>query len=202
MEFYRDSTWVLEYLEGQIEKTGRVSGSLQTIVLRCCKQYRIKTNPKHIYAIVSSCWKYKPYLDKIMKKSGLLDAIPRKKGKPAFSKLTLLLLCHDLLLSKAKRIQMGKHPIKNYVLKYKNALNAEFVKLKIKLKITDLSQVVDKDDAADDMTPVRWIRINPLRISNHDTDQVLNELKKKFPTRVNTWKDIIPGSIYLSLIHI
>ncbi|KAJ9573174.1 25S rRNA (cytosine(2278)-C(5))-methyltransferase [Nakaseomyces glabratus] len=196
MEFYRDSTWVLEYLEGQIEKTGRVSGSLQTIVLRCCKQYRIKTNPKHIYAIVSSCWKYKPYLDKIMKKSGLLDAIPKKKGKPAFSKLTLLLLCHDLLLSKAKRIQMGKHPIKNYVLKYKNALNAELVKLKIKLKITDLSQVVDKDDAADDMTPVRWIRINPLRISNHDTDQVLNELKKKFPTRVNTWKDIIPGSIY------
>ncbi|KAL3229147.1 hypothetical protein RNJ44_02234 [Nakaseomyces bracarensis] len=196
MNFYRDSTWVLEFLESEVEKKGRVSGSLQTIVLSCCKRYKIQTNPKHIYAIVSSCWKYKPYLEKIMKKSGILTAIPNKKGKPAYSRLTLLLLCHDLLLSKSKRIQMGKHPIKEYVLKYRTTLKGELVKLKVKMKVSDLSQLVDTTESGDDITPVRWIRINPLRIHNNDTSIVLKELLKKFPNKVNSWKDVIPGSIY------
>ena len=211
MNFYRDSTWVLEYVQEQ-ESKGRISGSLQTLVLQSCKRYKLSTNPKHIYAIIDSCWKYKPYLEKIMKRSGILDDIPKKKGKPIYNKLTLLLLVHDLLLSKSKRIQMGKHPIKDYVLRYKVRLNAELVKLKLKLKVKELSEMImrkstyqnDTDSdysnsiVDDDSPPVRWIRINPLRcpIDKQTTEMVLQELRKKFTEKVDHWNQIVPGSIY------
>ncbi|CAL9734970.1 25S rRNA (cytosine(2278)-C(5))-methyltransferase [Monosporozyma servazzii] len=200
MNFYRDSTWVLEYVEQQ-EAKGQISGSLQTLVLQSCKRFKLKTNPKHIYAVVDSCWKYKPYLEKIMKKSGILEDIPKKKGQPMYQRLTLLLLIHDLLLSKSKRIQMGKHPIKSYVLKYKTRLNAELVKLKLKLKVKDLATAVDGPDDSesgeDDAPPVRWIRINPLRCTkDKPVESVLEELKKKFTKRVDHWNQIVSGSIY------
>lgn len=211
MNFYRDSTWVLEYIEEQ-ESKGRISGSLQTLVLQSCKRYKLKTNPRHIYAIIDSCWKYKPYLEKIMKRSGIFDDIPKKKGKPIYQKLTLLLLVHDLLLSKSKRIQMGKHPIKDYVLKYKVRLNAELIKLKLKLKVKDLSTIVydsnlsnnnDTSEGAveDDSPPVRWIRINPLRCTNdkQTIELVLKELRKKFTKKVDHWNEIVPGSIYYDI---
>lgn len=195
MNFYRDATWVLEYVEEEDEK-GRLSGSMQSLVLKTCNRFKLKSNPKHMYAILDSCWKYKPYLEKIMKKSGILNDIPKKKGKPLYTRLTLLLLCHDLLLSKHKRIQMGKLPIKEYVLKFKTRLNSELVKLKLKLKVKDLATLVEKEDIANDVTPVRWIRINPLRCPEHDTSTVLKELTKKFPQRVNDWSDIVSGSIF------
>lgn len=100
---------------------------------------------------------------------------------------------------------MGKHPIKTYVLKYKTRLHAELVKLKLKLKVKSLATIVDgtgnsengddKDNV--DVTPVRWIRINPLRCHNGITvDSVLNELRKKFTNKVDHWNQIVPGSIY------
>ncbi|CCD25842.2 rRNA (cytosine-C5-)-methyltransferase RCM1 NDAI_0G00660 [Naumovozyma dairenensis CBS 421] len=196
MNFYRDATWVLEYVEQQ-EAKGRISGSLQTLVLQSCTKYKLKCNPKHVYAVIDSCWKYKPYLEKVMKKSGILDDIPKKKGKPMYSRLTLMLLCHDLLFSKSKRIQMGKHPIKEYVLKHKSRLHSELVRLKLKLKVKNLSEIVDNNDSTEDVTPVRWIRINPLRCyQGRDVNAVLEELGKKFPKRVENWNDIVPGSIY------
>lgn len=162
MNFYRDATWVLEDIEKEAAKE-RISGSMQTLVLKSCKRYKLKSNPKHIYAVLDSCWKYKPYLEKVMKKAHILEDIPKKKGKPLFSRLTLLLLCHDLLLSKQKRIQMGKHPIKDYVLKFKSPLHSEMVKLKLKLKVRELSELVLSEDISNDLPPVRWIRINPLK---------------------------------------
>ena len=192
MEFYRDATWVLEFVE-QEDAKGRISGSLQTLVFQSCKRYKLKCNPKHVYAVLDSCWKYKPYLEKVMKKSGILDEIPKRKGKPMYSRLTLMLMCHDLLFSKAKRIQMGKLPIKTYVLKHKSRLHSELVKLKLKLKVKNLSELVSNADSENDMTPVRWIRINPLRC---DVEATKLEIQKKFPTRVENWSDIVPGSIY------
>ncbi|CCF59741.1 hypothetical protein KAFR_0H03310 [Kazachstania africana CBS 2517] len=193
MEFYRDATWVLEYIEQQDSK-GRISGSLQSLVLKSCQKYKLKTNPKHIYAVLDSCWKYKPFLEKVMSKSGILKDIPKKKGKPVYTRLTLLLLIHDLLLSKQKRIQMGKHPIKLFVLRYKSRLHSELVKLKLKAKVRDLSELVDTGDSSNDITPVRWFRINPLRCP--DASAVMKELEKKFPQRVESWEGIVPGSIY------
>ncbi|CCK71614.1 rRNA (cytosine-C5-)-methyltransferase RCM1 KNAG_0H02000 [Huiozyma naganishii CBS 8797] len=196
MDFYRDATWVLESIENQDAK-GKLSGSLQTLVLNSCKRFKVKTNPKHIYAVVSSCWRYKPFLEKVMKKSKILDEVPQKKGAPVFQRLTLLLLCHDLLLSKSKRIQMGKHPIKMFVLKYKTRLNAELAKMKVKLKVKDLSQLTDSDDLTNDITPVRWFRVNPLRCTAEKPVQsVVTELRKKFTEKVDSWKDVVPGSIY------
>lgn len=189
MDFYRDSTWILEYLEGE-EKKGKLSGSLQGNVLKSCAKYKVKNNPKRIYAVVATCWKYRTYLERIMHKSGILKDIPQKKGKPAFSRLTIMLLCHDLLISKQKRIQMGKHPIKDYVLKHKARLNAELVKLKLKLKVKDLSELVDQEE---DASPVRWIRINVLKC---DASEALQELNKKFTHRVEHWDQLSPGSIY------
>ncbi|AET38815.1 rRNA (cytosine-C5-)-methyltransferase RCM1 Ecym_3325 [Eremothecium cymbalariae DBVPG len=193
MEFYRDSSWVLEYIEQEFSKNSRISGSLQTLVLRSCKRYKLKTNPKHIYAIVSSCWKYKMYLEKIIKNSGLLADVPLKKGEPVFSKTTIMLLVHDLLLSKNKRIHMGKHPIKAFVLKRQVRLSGEFKKMLVKLKVKSLSELVEDNDA--DMSPVRWIRINPFRCQGK-VDDVLKELRKKFPKQVDDWTQIVPGSIY------
>ncbi|SJM88393.1 uncharacterized protein ZBIST_4582 [Zygosaccharomyces bailii] len=189
MNFYRDATWVLEYVEGE-QKKGKMSGSLQSMVLKSCNKYKVKTNPKHIYALLESCLKYKPFLEKIMHKSGILQTIPKKKGKPLFSRLTLLLLCHDLLVSKGKRIQMGKHPIKEYVLKYKARLHAELVKLQLKLKVKKLSELFDHED---DVTPVRWIRINPLKC---DVQNTLDELTRIFPARVNHWNELTTDAIY------
>ncbi|QEU62753.1 Rcm1 [Kluyveromyces lactis] len=194
MEFYRDATWVLEFVEQELSKDKRVAGSLQTLVLTSCKRYKLKTNPRHIYAIVSSTWQYREYLDKIIKKSGILEDVPKKKGKPLFNKDTIRLLVHDLLLSKSKRIQMGKHPIKTFILKHQTRLKAELTKLKVKLKVTSLSQLIKTDDG-EDVTPVRWIRINPILVEER-YDDVLAELNKKFPQRVNSWKQIVPGSIY------
>ncbi|CAR25047.1 rRNA (cytosine-C5-)-methyltransferase RCM1 [Lachancea thermotolerans CBS 6340] len=192
MNFYRDATWVLEYVESA-EKGGRVAGSLQTLVLNSCKKYQLKTNPKHIYAAVYSCWRYNEFLDKLLKRSGILKDIPKKKGKEVFNPTTIKLLVHDLLFSKNKRIQMGKHPLKEFVLKYKARLSSELVRLKIKLKVTDLQQLL-KDDR-NDMTPVRWFRLNPIRCGAKSED-ILQELSKKFPTRVNSWTNIAPGCIY------
>lgn len=191
MDFYRDATWILEYLEAE-EKKGKLPGSLQSNVLKVCGKYKVKNNPKHIYAVVASCWKYRLYLEKIMQKSGILKTIPQKKGKPAFSRLTIMLLCHDLLISKQKRIQMGKHPIKDYVLKYKTRLHGELVKLKVKLKVKELSELVDQDDR-EDVTPVRWIRINPLKC---DVSAAVEQLVKRFPNRVKQWDQLTPGSVY------
>ncbi|QLG72495.1 hypothetical protein HG535_0D02030 [Zygotorulaspora mrakii] len=195
MNVYRDATWVLEYVEEE-DKKGRIEGSMQSLVLRACTRYKLKSNPKHIYALVDSAWKYKPYLEIIMKKSDILKDIPKKKGSPMYSRLTVLLLCHDLLFSKQKRIQMGKLPIKEYVLKHKTRLHSELVKLKLKLKVKDLSQLIEKEEISNDVTPVRWIRINPLRCPGNDVNSVLAELEKKFTQRVDHWKDIVPGCIY------
>ena len=181
-------------MEQELSKDKRVAGSLQTLVLTSCKRYKLKTNPRHIYAIVSSTWQYREYLDKIIKKSGILEDVPKKKGKPLFNKDTIRLLVHDLLLSKSKRIQMGKHPIKTFILKHQTRLKAELTKLKVKLKVTSLSQLIKTDDG-EDVTPVRWIRINPILVKER-YDDVLAELNKKFPQRVNSWKQIVPGSIY------
>lgn len=196
MDIYRDSTWVLEFLIEQ-EKKPRLSGSLQTLVLGAHKKYKLKTNPKHVYAIVSSAWAFRPFIEHIIDKSGIIKDIPNKKGKPIYQRLTIALLIHDLLFSKSKRIQMGKHPIKKFVLSHKARLNAELAKLKIKHHARSTNDLLAHTSKDSDSPPVRWFRINPIQIQNgKSVDSVLDELKKKFTKTVEHWKDLVPGSIY------
>ncbi|KAH3684989.1 hypothetical protein WICPIJ_004021 [Wickerhamomyces pijperi] len=157
-------------------------GSLQNRIFAAAKGKKIQTNPKHIFALVSSTLKYKKYLLEIIKKSQLL------KLEKNITEPQALLLTHDLLLSKSGRIQMGKTPLKEAVLKHKTRLTAEYVKLKLKHKVKDLSALVEDDD-----TPVRWFRVNTLKITHIDTF-----LEKHFShlTEVNSISKIKPGTIY------
>ncbi|AGO11571.1 AaceriADL215Wp [[Ashbya] aceris (nom. inval.)] len=193
MEFYRDASWVLEYIEEEFARSSKVAGSLHSLVLQSHKKYKLKSDVRHVYAIVASYWKYKAYLDRIIQKSGLLKDVPRKKGEPAFKRSTLGLVVHDLLLSKKKRIHMGKHPLKAFVLKHQTRLRGEYAKQLVKLGVADLSVLVQ--DEREDATPVRWIRLNPFRIRGQ-REEVLQELQKKFPHRVADWRELTPGSIY------
>ncbi|SCU90875.1 LAMI_0E03928g1_1 [Lachancea mirantina] len=192
MELYRDASWVLEFIEAE-EKRGQVAGSLQTLVFKSCKRFKLKTNPKHIYAMVHSCWGYRSFIETIMAKSGIMTGIPEKKGRKVFNRLTIMLLVHDMLFSKSKRIQMGKHPIKTFVVKHKTRLQSELARLKIKHGVRDLKELV-KDDRVD-RTPVRWIRLNLVKCADQ-IDDVIAELKRKFKNEVNDWRDIVPGSLY------
>ncbi|KAL6948737.1 hypothetical protein ACO0QE_001210 [Hanseniaspora vineae] len=206
MEFYRDATWILEDLvklsnknntnnkdNTSSAKKNQISGSLQTIVLKSHKKYKLKTNPKHIYAVVQSCYHYLPLLDYIYKKSQIDQQIPVKNGKKLYTKYTLYLCIHDLLLSKSKRIQMGKHPLKKFVMNQKTRLNAELQRFKIKNKISNLNTYFLQQSAINqqDLPPIRWFRLNLVKLSNEtEIEKTINEITKKFPQRVDSWKDI------------
>lgn len=157
-------------------------GSLQNRIFAASKAKKIQTNPKHIFALVSSTLKYKKYLLDIIKKAQLL------KLEKNVTEAQALLLTHDLLLSKSGRIQMGKTPLKESVLKHKTRLTAEYVKLKLKHKVKELSELVEDDD-----TPVRWFRVNTLKITHIDTF-----IEKHFShlVEVSSVTKIKPGTIY------
>lgn len=171
MNLYKEASWFLT-------SNGR-EGSLQTRVFNASKNKKIKTNPKHIFALVSSTLKYKPFILEIMKKAKFLQE-ERSIQEPM-----ALLLVHDLLFSKSGRIQMGKNPMKDSVLKHKTRLQAELTKLKLKHRVKSLDEIIDEDD-----TPVRWFRINTLL---SDTDTVLDQLSLD---EVSSVDKIKPGTIY------
>ncbi|KAH3670323.1 hypothetical protein WICMUC_004892 [Wickerhamomyces mucosus] len=156
-------------------------GSLQNRIFSASKNKRIKTNPKHIFALVLSTLKYKSYLLEIIKKSQLLKLEKQVRETQA------LLLVHDLLLSKSGRIQMGKTPLKESILKHKTRLTAEFTKLKLKHKVKNLSELIEEDD-----TPVRWFRVNTIKAKKDDViEKYFSELEE-----VTSVDQIELGTIY------
>ncbi|ODQ81678.1 hypothetical protein BABINDRAFT_165209 [Babjeviella inositovora NRRL Y-12698] len=158
-------------------------GSLQTRIFDAAKERKIKSNPKHIYALVISTLKLKPFILEIIKKSQVLKV----QTKPKIPELVAVLCVHDLLFSKTGRIQSGKHPIKEALLKHKTRLQAELTKLKLKHKVTDLLDLVEEDD-----TPVRWFRTNLIKTT---TERILKELAHL--TQVDTLEELDePGKIY------
>lgn len=134
------------------------NGSLQS---RIFNDKRLTNSPKHIFALVYSSLKYKEYIDVIVKKSKIQHDLQIKKVK--MSNELLCLLVHDLLFSSKGRIQSGKHPIKDAFLLNKTRLQAEFTKLKLKYKVKSVDQLPTKE-ADDDETPIRWFRINTIKI--------------------------------------
>lgn len=135
-------------------------GSLRTIIYSAYDKSKSKNSkvvrkcdPKQVYALVSETLKYKALLTSVIKASGLLTQEKRLKMDIA------QLMVHDLLLSKSGRINAGKSPLKEAVLRHKTRLKAELVKYKVKHKIKDTKEVLGEED----YTPVRWIRINTLR---------------------------------------
>ncbi|KAG7662812.1 uncharacterized protein J8A68_003666 [[Candida] subhashii] len=148
------------YFEAEkfLKPSNNNNGSLQS---RIFNDTKLTNSPKHIYAVVYSTLKYKPYINIIIQKSKIKQSLQMKKLK--ISDELLQLLIHDLLFSSKGRIQSGKHPIKDAFLSNKTRLQAEFTKLKLKYKAKSVSELPTKE-ADEDETPVRWFRINTIKI--------------------------------------
>lgn len=138
-------------------------------------QLKLKSNAKQVLALVSSTLKYYKYLKEIVNKSKILKDL-KKRPKKLTLNLSILLV-HDLLFTKQGRIQSLKHPIKEFILLNKTRLQSEYTKLKLKLKVKNLEDLVDvggSDDSDEntDCTPIRWIRVNTLKVF-HNLDTVI-----------------------------
>ncbi|KAI5967641.1 hypothetical protein CANMA_002821 [Candida margitis] len=174
MRLYFDAEKFLKHDDGSLQK--RIFND------------RKLTNPKHVFALVYSTTKYKEYIQQIIQKSKI-----QRDLKPKISNELLALLVHDLVFSPRGRIESGKHPIKEAVLAHKTRLQAEFIKLKLKYKVKSVDQLPTKEN--DDETPVRWFRINTVKI---DPERFF----KKHPffatlQPVNRFQDLAePGFIY------
>ena len=139
-------------------------GSLQSRVFDTCKNNKnIKTNPKQLFALVSSTLRYKPFILKIMKKTKIMEL--EKKAKIPES--IFILMIHDLLFSKSKRIQSKHHAWKDAIIRNRPRLEAELARMKIKHGVKSLDELIEDDD-----TPVRWFRTNLLKTT---TEALLRE---------------------------
>ncbi|KAG7696926.1 hypothetical protein KL930_002623 [Ogataea haglerorum] len=158
------------------------SGSLQNRVFAAARDRNIQSDPKHVYALVLSTQKHRPFLAQIIRKCKLLEL--EKKSK--LTEPLALLLVHDLLLSKGGRIHSKHHPLKDAVIRNKTRLHAELTKLKLKHGVRSLEDLVEDDD-----TPVRWFRANLVRTTKDAVLSALGHLR-----RVDRVADIQKGTIY------
>ncbi|CCE84080.1 Piso0_004683 [Millerozyma farinosa CBS 7064] len=180
MKLYFESE---KYLSGDDDKHRGIKS-------RIFENKALKSPPGLVYALVLSTLKYKDYIKVIIKKSNLKDAFHKSKLK--VSDNLLMLLVNDFLFSGKGKIQSGKHPIKEAFLKNKTRLNAEFIKLKVKHKVKSIDEL--QNSFSSDETPVRWVRINTLLISENEFFT-----KHKFFAglkRVDTIESLEQGSLY------
>ncbi|GMM38258.1 rRNA (cytosine-C5-)-methyltransferase [Saccharomycopsis crataegensis] len=175
------------------------NASLKSRIFESADSKKIKSNGKQVLALVSSTLRYQQFLKDIIKHSKLLKPSGTTKIPKKLTPKLSLLLVHDLLLTKSGRIQSAKHPIKDYVLAHKTRIHSEFIKLKLKHKVKDLSELV-KDDQEDDnnrdYTPVRWVRVNTIK-STVDAVLTKDPFFKKL-TKVDAFEKVIdtPGTIF------
>ncbi|CAN6611498.1 25S rRNA (cytosine(2278)-C(5))-methyltransferase [Trichomonascus vanleenenianus] len=163
------------------------SGSLRSIIYNAYeKNKKLKSDPRQVVLLVSETIKYKSLLSDVIKASGIL------KTEKRLTKPIALLMVHDLLLSKSGRINCGKNPSKDAVLRHKTRLKAELVKYKVKHK-TASNETFAKDN---DESPIRWIRINPI---NTDATEITQLLSNIVP--VGSIGEITLGSYYKD-IHV
>lgn len=149
---------MLLYYEGElILKKNKHSVSLRSQIFN---DKKLKSSPKHIYALVYSTLKYMPYIQRIIAKSKIEESAVIKKQR--ISREMLMLLVYDLLFSARGRIQLGKHRVKDAFLLHRARLQAEFAKLKLKYKVRSVGEL-PCSSFDEDETPVRWFRINTLR---------------------------------------
>ncbi|EGV65709.1 RsmB/NOP family class I SAM-dependent RNA methyltransferase [Yamadazyma tenuis] len=145
--------------EKYLRSSGNERGSLQS---RIFNEKSLTNSPKHVFALVISTLKYKEYIVKVIKASKL-------KASPIIKKLRvtdemLWLLTHDLLFQAKGRIQSGKHPIKDAFLQHKTRLTSELIKLKLKYKIKSVEEFPNLKGQNDE-TPIRWFRVNQIKIT-------------------------------------
>ncbi|KAH3662610.1 hypothetical protein OGAPHI_005862 [Ogataea philodendri] len=170
------------YYEASRFLTDSKSGSLQNRVFGSYRDKKIQSDPKHVYALVLSTLKYKPFILEIIKKCKLLTI--EKKAK--LTEPMALLLVHDLLFSKGGRIHSKHHPLKDAIVRNKTRLHAELTKLKLKHGVRSLEDLIE-----DDETPVRWFRANRVKTTAAKVVEELSHLRQVFSI-----EDIEKGTIY------
>lgn len=182
MNFYQEAAQFLEPSK---------KGSLQNRIFAQSKllgKTRLRSDPKHVFAVVFSAIKYRPFLAEIVKAA----EIPTH-DKPAKNKITMnmaILMAHDVLCSRSKRLTISKGPLKDMFLAHQTRLKSELTRFKMKHKITDLSELVEEDS-----TPVRWIRINTV-LSN--TEEFF---KAPLIARLKPVDNIVDGTIQQGQIY-
>ncbi|CAN3364687.1 25S rRNA (cytosine(2278)-C(5))-methyltransferase [Diutina catenulata] len=149
-----------------------VKGGIPGLQTRVFAAKKLSVSPKHVYALVINALKLKPYIEEVIKKSGIKKELRRK-----CSDSLLLLLVYDLAFTPQGRIQSGKHPLKEEMLKHKTRLQAEVTKLKIRHKVKSLAELAVEEN--EDESPVRWFRLNPMLAepTTLATDPLLSKLE-------------------------
>ncbi|KAK9371081.1 S-adenosyl-L-methionine-dependent methyltransferase [Lipomyces kononenkoae] len=133
----------------------------------------LKSDPKRVYALLRSTIRYKDVLDDVLKQADLL-----RYEKISYS--IAIVLVHDLLISKTG-ITAGKGPLKDAILRHKTRLKGEFIKVKIKRGIRDLSVF----NASGNDRTIRWIRVNKILASSLPTSLPFTETSE-FPPPAGT----------------
>ncbi|QPG76735.1 hypothetical protein FOA43_004129 [Brettanomyces nanus] len=174
MLLYRESA---QFMEPNPKK-----GSVQSRIFEAYKQRKLKSDPKHVFALVSSTLKYRPFISEIIKKSHLLTVERKSRIPEAVS----MLLVYDLLFSRSGRIQSKQHPWKEAIIRNKTRLHGEFTKLRLKLKVKSFDDLIEEDES-----PVRWFRANTLKTSKAKVLKEFSHLE-----RVYNITDIKKGTIF------
>lgn len=159
--------------------------AVQAKIFEKHERKKMKSNPKQVFALVVSTMKYKRFILEIIKKSGIM------KVEKGLKEETCMLMVHDLCFTKSGRIQCGKTPLKETILKHKTRLNAELTKLKLKYRVTNVADLVKDSEEDQDQTPVRWFRANMVKTTK---EALLNDLKHL--QQVDSIEDLQLGSIY------
>lgn len=180
------------------------------------KESQNNNDLRQIYAIVVSTLRYAPVLKSIISNSQLFTVASKSKTKPGaatqerryfINEWHIYAMVHDLLLSKSKRITAPKCKTKEAILNNKTRLNGEFVKWKVRNRVhndTDMQKftflIKDDDDSGkgngeNEDTPVRWIRLNGIKITTPEEFQIREkELTKDGQIGfVSDWKNVKDG---------
>lgn len=148
-----------------------------------------RNRAKQVHALVAETLRHASMLRAVVEASGLLAA------ERQLSENIALLMVHDLLLSREKRIRCARCKEKLAVLKHKTRLHAEFVRYRLRHgAITD----------ALPGSPVRWVRCNTALCTTAEVEDVFAkgglQAAATFPPLKTTYyvDTYIPGLYALS----
>ena len=110
---------------------------------------------KSVYALVSQTLKYHPIIDEIIKNTEIETQLTKRKQKlnnkkqnkslkPMDDYATVLIIIYELYFSERKNINSGKNFWKTLILKNKNSIYSNLVRLKIKNNVSNNRDLLPK----------------------------------------------------------
>jgi putative methyltransferase len=108
-----------------------------------------------VYALVTETLKYKLIIDTLLDESGVM------KNKELHGKGHILhVMIYDLLIGKERNIS-GGGSLKKIIVSWADRLKSELVKMKLKYKVKDISELIPEHLRQPIVLP-RWVRVNHL----------------------------------------